>query len=70
MELGDKKVIIERGDYLYLAAVFSGGTMRLENRLKKTLVDIESEYGDVLKDWGGDMEDFWGIGKYLEALIS
>jgi hypothetical protein len=70
MELGDKKVIIERGDYLYLAAVFTGGTLRLENRLKKTLVDIESEYGDVLKDWEGDMEVFEGIGNHLEGLIS
>jgi parallel beta-helix repeat protein len=70
MELGDKKVIIERGDNLYLAAVFSGGTLRLENRLKKTLTDVESEYGDVLKNWEGDMEVFEGIGNHLEGLIS
>jgi hypothetical protein len=70
MELGDKKVIIERGDYLYLAAVFSGGTLWLENRLNKTLAEIESEYNDVLKGWEGDMEVFEGMGDHLEGLIS
>jgi hypothetical protein len=70
MELGDKKVIIQRGDYLYLAAVFSGGTLRLENRLNKTLGEIETKYGEVLRGWEGDMEAFEGIGDHLEELIS
>jgi hypothetical protein len=69
MEVGDKKIMIERGEYTYLAAVFRGGTWRLSSRIKATVVNLETEYGDRLRDWDGDMDDFKGIDKHLDNLI-
>jgi hypothetical protein len=69
MEIGDKKVMIERGEYTYLAAVFRGGTWRLASKIKKTVANIEAEYGDKLKDWDGVLEDFEGIYKHFDNLI-
>jgi hypothetical protein len=69
MEIGDKKVMIERGEYTYLAAVFRGGTWRLASKIKKTVANIETDYGDKLKDWDGVLEDFEGIHKHLDNLI-
>ncbi len=69
MEIGDKKVMIERGEYTYLAAVFRGGTWLLASRIKKTVANLETEYGDKLKDWDGDLDDLKGIHKHLDNLI-
>ncbi|UCE37379.1 MAG: right-handed parallel beta-helix repeat-containing protein [Thermoplasmata archaeon] len=70
MEIGDRKVMIERGKYTYLAAVFKGGTWRLETKLKATVEDLETEYSDVFQEWEGDMEDFKGIEEYLDGLVT
>jgi hypothetical protein len=69
MEIGDKKVMIERGEYTYLAAVFKGGTWRLASNLKKAVVNLEAEYGDKLRDWDGLLDDLEGLHKHLDKLI-
>jgi hypothetical protein len=69
MEIGDKKVMIERGEYTYLAAVFRGGTWLLASRIKKTVANLETEYGDKLKDWDGVLDDFKGIDIHLDNLM-
>ncbi|UCG70719.1 MAG: hypothetical protein JSV09_06875, partial [Thermoplasmata archaeon] len=70
MELGDKKVMIEHGKYTYLAAVFKGGTWRLQSKLKAAMRDLETEFKDSLEDWDGSVDSLEGIDKYLEALIT
>jgi hypothetical protein len=69
MEIGDRKVMIERGEYTYLAAVFMGGTWRMASKIKAAVVNLEAEYGDELKDWSGALEDLEGIDKHLDNLI-
>jgi hypothetical protein len=69
MEIGDKKIMIERGEYTYLAAVFRGGKWRLASKIKKAVANLEAEYADELKDWDGDMDDFKGIQKHFDNLI-
>jgi hypothetical protein len=69
MEIGDKKVMIERGEYTYLAAVFRGGSWRLASKIKKAVANLEAEYGDILKDWDGNMDDLEGIQKHFDNLI-
>jgi hypothetical protein len=68
MEIGDKKVMIERGKYVYLAGVFRGGTWRLAPKIRATVANVETEYGDRLKDWSGSLEDLAGIDKHLDNL--
>jgi hypothetical protein len=69
MELGDRKVMIERGKYTYLAAVFQGGTWRLATKLKETVVGLETEFAHLLEDWEGDMDSLDEINVYIDALI-
>jgi parallel beta-helix repeat protein len=69
MEIGDKKVMIERGEYTYLAAVFRGGIWRMASKIKATVANLEVEYGDKLKDWTGALEDLEGIDKHLDNLM-
>jgi parallel beta-helix repeat protein len=69
MELGDKKVLIEHGQYTYIAAVFKGSAARLAPKLKTTLTDLETEFIDILEDWDGEMDVFEGVEVYLENLM-
>jgi hypothetical protein len=69
MELGDRKVMIERGKYTYLAVVFQGGTWRLAPKLKETVTELETQFADLLEDWEGDMDSLDEVNRYIEALI-
>jgi hypothetical protein len=69
MELGDKKVLIEHGEYTYIAAVFKGGATRLAPKLKSTLVELETEFIDVLEEWNGEIEALEGVEIYIERLV-
>jgi uncharacterized repeat protein (TIGR01451 family) len=66
----DMKVMIEVTDNLYLALIYEGAETRLRMRVKRTLRKMEANYGDVLKDWSGDMDDLKGTGKILESLLT
>lgn len=62
MDFGEKKILIERGDYIYLAVVLNGnGGRRLTRRLRQVLEEIESEYAEVLQNWDGDLDRTRGI---------
>jgi hypothetical protein len=69
MEIGDKKIMIERGEYTYLAAVFRGGSWRLASKIKAAVANLETEYGDKLRDWDGDMDVLKGVHKHLDNLM-
>jgi parallel beta-helix repeat protein len=69
MELGNKKVLIEHGQYTYIAAVFKGGAARLAPKLKSTLAELETEFIELLEDWDGEIEAFDGVEVYLENLM-
>jgi parallel beta-helix repeat protein len=69
MELGDKKVLIEHGQYTYVAAVFKGGTRRLVPKVRSTLVELETQFIDILEDWDGEVGSLDGVDVYLEGLM-
>ncbi len=69
MEIGDKKVMIERGQYTYLAAVFKGGTRRLGPKLHRTVAELEREFGSSLEDWKGNKKELKGIDEHISPLI-
>jgi parallel beta-helix repeat protein len=69
MELGDKKVLIEHGQYTYIATVFKGNAKRILPKIQSTLVDVETEFIQVLEGWDGEIEAFDGVDNYLEDLM-
>lgn len=61
LDFGDYRILIERGDHVYLAVVYSGhGAQFLRRKVRKVLWTIEIAYGKVLELWDGDMEKVLG----------
>jgi len=54
LEIGDKHILIERGPYIYLAAVVSGHPWdEIRKDMRFTLSKIVSNYENVLASWDG-----------------
>lgn len=70
MKFGGNKILIERSESLYLALIFEGNGKALRKHAKKLLKEIDEKYGDVLKDWDGDMSQVKGINTMIEGLIT
>jgi hypothetical protein len=70
MKFGDNKILIERSENLYLAAIFEGNGERLGSRMRTVLKDIDDKYAGVLTDWDGDMTELVGISAVISALVS
>jgi len=53
---------VEKGDSVYLAVVLHGsGGERVKQKMQQVLGDIESEYGEVLHSWDGDLDKLRGV---------
>jgi len=62
LDFGEKKILVERGQFLIVAAVLHGKREgRAAQRLKEVLRRTETKYADVLTDWDGDLEKLRGI---------
>jgi hypothetical protein len=62
LEFQSNNIILERGDLVYLAVVFTGRPgKKLKNDLKDLRMEIESKYNDVLVKWDGDLDPLVGI---------
>lgn len=70
LDFGDFKIVIDRGEYIYIAAVFSGFPIRkMLLKVEKLRMKIEKEYADILPTWSGDMEQLEGTQKLIEGLL-
>jgi hypothetical protein len=66
IEFGDQKIMIEKGEQIYLAIVYSGHHTRRNTRpVKEALDEIERTYSDELKDWSGLLAGFAGVERIL-----
>jgi rubrerythrin len=70
MEFGEHKILLERSQDLYLAVIFEGHSNKLRRSMKKLLLKIDEVYGNVLKDWDGDMDQITGIKEMTASLIT
>ncbi len=62
MDFGEKKVLVEKGDHIYLAVVLHGTREgKVPQRMKDTIFQAEADFRDVLNDWDGDLDKFRGI---------
>ncbi|HVG36844.1 MAG TPA: hypothetical protein VNA10_03850, partial [Thermoplasmata archaeon] len=56
LDFGEYRIMIERGQRVYLAVVYSGKGAVVRRRVRSVLDHIETAYRGVLEDWDGDME--------------
>jgi len=67
LEFKGNNIIIERGLYIYIAAVYTGiAGKKLERKLRRVSNKVESDFGDVLKKWQGDLDELKGIHDIIE----
>lgn len=69
MKFGDNKILTEKSQNLYLAAIFEGNGDKLRKRVKKVMLNINEEYGEVLEHWDGDMTKLRGIKAMIAGLV-
>jgi hypothetical protein len=66
LKFGDRNVFIERGEYMYIAAVLKGDIgNKLRNELHDALKTIDLQYSHVLKKWDGRLDKLNGINEIL-----
>jgi hypothetical protein len=70
IEFGDKNLFMERGDYIFLAVVYTGDANRkMHERIKRTIRSIETLYRAVLDQWDGDLGRLKSIDQLTKPLI-
>ena len=71
LDFGEKVVLIEKGEYLFLAVVLHGKASRkVASRMKKVLDAIEDRFEIDLIDWDGDLDKVRGVNDIAKALYS
>ncbi len=71
LDFGEKSVLIERGDNVFLAVVLHGQASRkVAVKMKKVVEEIESSFSKNLKDWDGDLDKLRGISDITKELYS
>jgi hypothetical protein len=69
MKFSQGKILIEKSQELYIAAIFEGNGNKLRKRIKKILKDTNTRYGKALEDWDGDMVKLEGIEDNINKFI-
>ena len=70
MDFGEKKVLVERGDHIYLAVVLHGKREgKVPQRMRDTIHTAEADFGEALAGWDGDLEKVRGIKDRTNGLL-
>jgi OOP family OmpA-OmpF porin len=70
MEFGEKRLFLERGDYIYLAVVYTGDANRkMQEKITRIIDAIETIYRKVLYQWDGDLRRLKSIEEITRPLI-
>jgi hypothetical protein len=70
LEIGDKNVVIEKGNYAYVALIYSGWPQKeVFDMLPMLLRDIEERYKGKLEHWNGTKRTVNGVDKMLQEYM-
>jgi len=70
LRFGQFKMVIERGQWVIVAAVLSGDpTNRVKEEVKAAIQSLEADLGTKLDGWQGDMRSVEGADRYMQDLI-
>lgn len=71
LEIDDKSVVIEKGQFAYLALIYSGWPEKETfDMLTMLLRDIEERYKGRLEKWNGTMKTIRGVDKMLQEFMA
>jgi len=70
LDFGEKRILVEKGKYIYLAVVLHGeGGGRVSQRMRDVLKEIEERYTSQLTEWDGDLDKLRGIKQLTDRLL-
>jgi hypothetical protein len=70
LDFGEKKIMVEKGDNIYVAVVMHGnGGEKVQQKMQHVLDTIEKEYGEGLQNWDGDLEKVRGVKERSKQLF-
>jgi competence protein ComGC len=70
IQMNEKNILVDRGEYTFLATVFSGRSgKKLYSQSRSTLNKLEVRYSKELNNWNGTMSDFTQIESILTPLL-
>jgi hypothetical protein len=70
LEIGDKSVVIEKGQSAYLALIYSGWPPKdTFDMLSMLLRDVEERYRGKLEKWNGTMKTVKGVDKMIQEYM-
>jgi len=71
LDFGEKSVLVEKGEHLFLAVVLHGkASKKVARRMKGVLDDIERAFAEHLVDWDGDLDKVRGVNDRVKRLYS
>ncbi len=71
LDFGDKSIVIEKGEHLYLAAVLHGTPSRkMASKMQVVVGEIEGAFHEHLEGWDGDLDKMRGVGDIVKKLYS
>jgi hypothetical protein len=71
LDFGEKSIVIEKGDHVYVAAVLHGAAShKVASRMEKIADEIEERFEEELKEWDGDLDKLRGVNDIVKTLYS
>ncbi len=70
LDFGEKKILVEKWDRVFLAAVLHGKHAgKIPQRMLQVLEGIQRDYGSAIADWDGDLEKVRGVKDMTKPLF-
>jgi hypothetical protein len=70
-QVGGKTTLLERGEHVYLSAIYSGRVPRWAGKdLHRFMLDLENRFGDAFAEWNGSPEDLRDLKSYMQRFVS
>jgi PKD domain/FG-GAP-like repeat len=71
LEFGEKSVLIEKGDHLFLAVILHGKASRkVASKMERIVDEIEETFSPKLMEWDGDLDALRGVSDIAKKLYS
>jgi len=71
LEFGEKSVLIEKGDYVFLAVILHRKASRkVASKMAKVVDEIEEKFKEHLAGWDGDLDKVRGVEDLVKKLYS
>lgn len=70
-QVGGKTTLLERGEHVYLSAIYSGRVPGWAGKdLHRFMVDLEDRFGDAFAHWSGSPEDLRDLKGYMQRFVT